>query len=76
MSLLPGIQTGSKLHQRRLRLDIKKHFLTETAVKHWKGLPKEVVNAPSLTVFKMHLGNALDNVLQHVISTELVSCTR
>ena len=53
---------GSKLHQERFRLDIRKHFFTERVVKHWNRLP-EVVDAPSLSVLKRHLENALNNML-------------
>ncbi|KAK4831116.1 hypothetical protein QYF61_015419 [Mycteria americana] len=54
---------GSKLHQGRFRLDIRKHFCTKRVVKHWNRLPREVVDAPSLSVFKRHLDNAVNNML-------------
>ncbi|KAK4810867.1 hypothetical protein QYF61_008839 [Mycteria americana] len=54
---------GSKLSQGRFRFDFRKHVFTKRVVKHWNRLPREVVDAPCLSVFKRHLDNALNNML-------------
>ena len=55
-------ENGSNLHQRRFRLDMRKHFFTKRVVKRWNRLPGEVIDAPCLSALKRHVDNTL-NVL-------------
>lgn len=55
-----------------LRLDMRKHFFSKRMAKEWCRLPGEMVNAPSLAMFKRHLDNAHNNMLQLFVSTEEV----
>ncbi|GAB0203422.1 mitochondrial enolase superfamily member 1 [Grus japonensis] len=54
---------GFKLKEGRFRFSIRKKFFTVRVARHWNRLPREVVEAPSLEVFKARLDEALGNVV-------------
>ncbi|KGL88257.1 hypothetical protein N301_07731, partial [Charadrius vociferus] len=54
---------GFKLEEGRFTLDIRKKFFTLRVVRHWNRLPREIVYAPSLEVFKARLDEALSNLV-------------
>ena len=54
---------GLKLKEGRFRLDIRGKFFTKRVVRCWNRLPREVVDALSLEVFKARLDGALGRLV-------------
>ncbi|KFR03364.1 hypothetical protein Y956_15427, partial [Nipponia nippon] len=54
---------GFKLKEGRFRLDARTKFFTVKVVRQWNRLPREVVDSPSLKVFKARLDGALSNLV-------------
>jgi len=54
---------GFKLEHGRYRLAVRRKFFTMRVVKHWNRIPREVVNAPSMEIFRVRSGGALSNLI-------------
>ena len=52
-----------KLNERRFRLDVRKKFFTERAVKHMNRLPMEIVDALYLDALKTKLDGDLGSLI-------------
>ena len=53
-----------KIKEGRYRLDRRQgKFFTKRVVRFWNRLPKEMVDVPSLEVFKARFDGALDNLI-------------
>jgi len=54
---------GHKLKHRKFHLNTRKNFFTLRLTEHWHRLPREVVESPSLEVFKIVLDKVLCGLL-------------
>jgi len=54
---------GNGHKHRKFRLNIRKNFLTLRETEYWNRLPREVVESPSLEIFKTRLDAVLCSLL-------------
>ncbi|KFV84661.1 hypothetical protein N308_02718, partial [Struthio camelus australis] len=54
---------GQKLNHGKFHLNLRKNFFTVRVAEHWTRLPREVVESPSLEIFKARLDVILGNML-------------
>jgi len=65
-SVVPSDRTrrnGHKLKHRKFRLNKRKNFFPLRVTEHWNRLPREVVDFPSLEIFKTCLDKVLYSLL-------------
>jgi len=61
-SLIP-LNPNYKLKHRKFHLNMRKNFFPLRVMEHWNRLPREVVECPSLEIFKTHLHKVFCSLL-------------
>jgi len=54
---------GHKLKHRKFPLNMRKNFFPLRVTEYWNRVPRQVVEPPSLEIFKTHLDKVLYNLL-------------
>jgi len=54
---------GHKLRHRKFQLNMRKNFFPLRVTDHWNRLPRELVDSPSLEIFKTRLDKGLYSLL-------------
>jgi len=65
-SVVPSDRTrgnGHKMKHRKLQLNMTENFFTLRVTEPWNRLPREVVESPSLEIFKTRLDKVLCSLL-------------
>ena len=57
---------GHKLKRMTFHMNMRKNFFTVWVTEHWDRLPREVVESPSLEIFKTCLDTFLCKLLQGI----------